>query len=155
MRLLMDADCLIKLTKAGLKEAVCRSNHVAIPSVVHDEVVVAGLARGHGDAAVVAANVENALIELTASGESESGDAALLPCFRAAPYDAVATDDARLVRRLRLAGVPVAVPGVLVLDLYRRRALDRVQAVAAIEALSPFISGEEHAAARLLLEREP
>jgi hypothetical protein len=31
MKLLMDADCLIKLTKAGLKETVCRNDTVFIP----------------------------------------------------------------------------------------------------------------------------
>ena len=39
MKLLMDADCLIKLTKAGLKETVCQSDTVFIPAIVVREVV--------------------------------------------------------------------------------------------------------------------
>ncbi len=35
----MDADCLIKLTKAGLKETVCQSDTVFIPAIVVREVV--------------------------------------------------------------------------------------------------------------------
>jgi hypothetical protein len=30
----MDSDCLIKLTKAGLKERVCGACHVSIPGTV-------------------------------------------------------------------------------------------------------------------------
>jgi hypothetical protein len=35
----MDADCLIKLTKAGLKEQVCDAWEVVIPAVVRRETV--------------------------------------------------------------------------------------------------------------------
>ena len=42
MKLLMDADCLIKLTKAGLKELVTTKDSVSIPEQVKREVVDAG-----------------------------------------------------------------------------------------------------------------
>jgi hypothetical protein len=53
MKLLMDADCLIKLTKAGLKELVCRQDTVVIPNIVKYEVVDAGKAKDCDDAYVV------------------------------------------------------------------------------------------------------
>ncbi len=34
MKVIMDADCLIKLTKAGLKEEVCKTFDVTIPRLV-------------------------------------------------------------------------------------------------------------------------
>ncbi len=37
MKILMDADCLIKLTKAGLKEHVCRQDEIIIPSIVKEK----------------------------------------------------------------------------------------------------------------------
>lgn len=36
----MDADCLIKLTKAGLKELVCEAWSVSIPALVLEETAV-------------------------------------------------------------------------------------------------------------------
>jgi hypothetical protein len=42
MKLLMDADCLIKLTKAGLKELVATRYSVSIPEPAKREVVDAG-----------------------------------------------------------------------------------------------------------------
>jgi hypothetical protein len=35
----MDADCLIKLTKAGLREPICRYEQIVIPAIVKREVV--------------------------------------------------------------------------------------------------------------------
>lgn len=57
MKFLMDADCLIKLTKAGLKELVGRHDTVVIPSAVEKEVVDAGKAKGCTDAFIVEKNV--------------------------------------------------------------------------------------------------
>ncbi len=42
MKILMDADCLIKLTKAGLKEAICPFCAIMMPQAVYSEVVDAG-----------------------------------------------------------------------------------------------------------------
>lgn len=151
----MDADCLIKLTKAGLKEDVCRHERVSIPAAVHSEVVSVGLSRGHADAEVVARNVDAGALRVVESDASAKGDAVLLPCFRAGRFDAVATDDAKLLRRLRQAGVPVAVPGALLLRLVQAGAVTVEVAFARLAALRPYISDEEHAAVRLLLERTP
>ena len=45
MKVIMDADCLIKLTKAGLKELVCKAFAVSIPRRVKEEVVDSGRAK--------------------------------------------------------------------------------------------------------------
>ena len=46
MKLLMDADCLIKLTKAGLKELIAENATISIPETVKREVVDAGKIKG-------------------------------------------------------------------------------------------------------------
>ena len=53
MRILMDADCLIKLTKSGLKEPICRTEKVIIPRGVKHEVVDAGRNKDYPDAGIV------------------------------------------------------------------------------------------------------
>ena len=58
----MDADCLIKLTKAGLKETVCQSDTVFIPAIVVREVVDAGKIKGCSDAFAVEKNISLNLI---------------------------------------------------------------------------------------------
>ena len=56
MKLLMDADCLIKLTKAGLKELVAKKDSVSIPEPVKREVVDAGKKKQCSDAIAVEKN---------------------------------------------------------------------------------------------------
>lgn len=55
MKLAMDADCLIKLTKAGLKEPVCTAWRVCIPPTVRRETILA--APGRPDAVRIRANI--------------------------------------------------------------------------------------------------
>ena len=53
----MDADCLIKLTKAGLKEFICKQEKIVIPGTVKREVVDAGKSKGHPDAELIEENI--------------------------------------------------------------------------------------------------
>jgi hypothetical protein len=62
MKILMDADCLIKLTKSNLKEVICYNFSVIIPKLVKEEIV--DNAKGHPDAAVIQKNLERKLITL-------------------------------------------------------------------------------------------
>ena len=56
MKLLMDADCLIKLTKAGLKELIAGNASICIPEIVEQEIVDAGKRKGCPDAFAVEKN---------------------------------------------------------------------------------------------------
>ena len=98
----MDADCLIKLTKSGQKDLVCKSYTVSIPEVVKKEVVDVGKAGNHPDAELVEENIQKQLIRISKSTEEiANGDQALITRFNSTEFDAVATDDAKLVRRLK------------------------------------------------------
>jgi rRNA-processing protein FCF1 len=114
MKILMDADCLIKLTKAGLKEFICRHEKIAIPGIVKREVVDAGKAKGYPDADLVEKNIQDGLIALAkeATLNHVGGDQALIVTFKQGRYVAVATDDAKLTRVLRAAGIPFILPAL-------------------------------------------
>ena len=146
----MDSDCLIKLAKAGLKERVCTAWEVSIPSAVRRETVEQ--APGLPDARRIGENI--AAGRLTVVGEDadpEKGEEAALMLYRSGGFDAVATDDARFIRYLRGLSVPFAVPSVLLVMLRQAGALSATEAAGALSALRPHISGEEHAAAYLML----
>lgn len=156
MHILMDADCLIKLTEAGLKELVCTNDVVAIPMAVMREAVDEGKARGFPDAAIIEQNLDAGRLR-TVDGATEDprGDEALVATFRAGGHDVVASDDSRLLRRMRALRIPCVVPGLLVYRLFARSTLDRTQAISALAALSPFVSAEQSSTVRLLLEVNP
>lgn len=152
MRLVMDSDCLIKLTKAGLKEPVCAAWSVTIPLVVRRETTEQ--APGLPDASAIRNNLTaGRLTVATGSPEPPKGEDAVLGLFQAGGFDVVATDDARFIRRLRVLNVPYAVPAVLVVGLHAAGALSTVKAGAALAALRPYISADEYAVAKLMMDR--
>ena len=150
MNVIMDADCLIKLTKAGLKEAVCAAWSVSIPRAVRRE--TADQAPHMPDAVRIGRNIETGRIAVRDEGRSRrKGEEAALRLYESGGFDAVATDDARFIRRLRGLGVPYAVPGVIVVKMCRQGVMPLTRAVKGLTALRGHISAEQHAAAQLML----
>ena len=95
----MDADCLIKLTKAGMKERVCAAWSIHIPSVVRRETTAE--APRLPDATRIADNIRSGLITVVSGARrSGKGEDAALTLFQAGKFDAIATDDVRFIRLL-------------------------------------------------------
>jgi hypothetical protein len=104
------------------------------------------------DARAIHENIGAGLVQVVAQTEQAlSGEEAALHLFRTHGLDAVATDDARFIRRLRSLGVPYAVPGAIVVMLLRERVLSVDEARSALAALRPHISSDEHTVAQLVL----
>jgi rRNA-processing protein FCF1 len=159
MKILMDADCLIKLTKAGLKEFICLRDQVVIPLAVKREVVDAGKLKNCCDAGITEENIKKGLIEVIQAGEKKStrlekGDQALTAAFKLGRYAVVATDDAKYIRTLRAENIPYILPALIIYRLFRQGTIDRGLAIASMEALAPFISEDEYNTTRLLLEEK-
>jgi len=150
LRIAMDADCLIKLTKAGLKERVCSIWDITIPEVIRRETVEQ--APDLPDAVRIRGNIAGGSLRVAPGTSPEAkGEDAVLSLYTAGGFDAVATDDARFIRHLRGLGVPHAVPGVVVVRLHQADGLTADEAEEALAALRPHISPDEHAAAKLML----
>ena len=155
MKLLMDADCLIKLTKAGLKELVANKDSVSIPEAVKREVVDAGKKKQCSDAFVVEKNIESKMIAvIDLPMQVEKGDQALIAIYREKDYDAIATDDTKLTRRLKALNIPFILPALVLYRLLKESKIDYKTALWALQQLSEFISEDEFGAVRLLMEKE-
>jgi rRNA-processing protein FCF1 len=154
MEILMDSDCLIKLTKAGLKEFICKEERIVIPGIVKREVVDAGKSKDHPDAELIEENIRHGLITLAKEVVSDrvKGDQALVTIFRRGRYKAVATDDAKLTRILQATGIPYILPALLIFLICRKGLIDKTKGLNWLERLSPFISEEEYSVTKLLLE---
>jgi len=152
----MDADCLIKLTKAGLKEKICQQYEIAIPATIKKEVVDAGRRKGLLDAELVEKNIKKDIIKIVGkeSPTRIKGDLALIEIYKRGRYDAIATDDVKLIRSLRSVGISYILPGLFIYSLYRRNIIDKVTALNWLEGLSNFISEDEHSMIKFLLEEK-
>lgn len=146
----MDADCLIKLTKADLKERVCAVWSITIPELVRRETVER--APHLPDAVRIRENVDKRRISVrAAAGSQAQGEDAALFLYQEGGFDVIASDDARFIRRLRGLCVPFAVPAVIAVLLCRDGVLTVHQAREALEALRPHVSADQYAAAQLML----
>ncbi len=155
MKILMDSDCLIKLTKSGLKESICKQDEITIPVVVKQEVVDAGRSKGVPDAESVEENIQRGILHVTGRRKSSAptrGDQALIETFNLGGYELIATDDAKLIRSLKSLGIRWTLPGLLVYSLYQRKLIDKAVGREYLEKLSPFISDDEYSMVRFLLE---
>jgi rRNA-processing protein FCF1 len=139
MNVLMDADCLIKLTKAGLKEAVCTYLSVVIPQVVKHEVI--DLGKNHPDSKVIKDNLTKGLLSMSGLKTQDSkGEESVLAVFQNGGFDAVCSDDKRFIRRLRAIDVPYVTPAVCIVLLPKWEI--NMSGVAESWNLAIFISGE-------------
>jgi hypothetical protein len=150
MRIVMDADCLIKLTKAGLKEEVCAAWNITIPALVASETV--DRAPQLPDAVRIGQNIAAGRVTVESLGSDPAkGEDAVLLLFQGGGFDAVASDDARFIRRLRGLGLPYALPAIIIVRLFLDGMMSGKRAESALMALRPHISADQHAAAILML----
>ena len=118
-RLLIDADCIIKITKAGLKETLLDYFDTFILEKVRREVVEEGLEKGCEDAMVVKYNITKGKLKIVESLIDLSGDEAILKNFNRIDYDFVGTDDKKFIKRLKVLDIPYLVPGLLIYHLFQ------------------------------------
>jgi len=143
MNVLMDADCLIKFTKAGLKESVCSHLSVVIPLIVKREVIDHG--KNHPDSIVIKNNLDNGLLSLSGvESQDEKGEEAALAIFQKGGFDTILSDDKRFVRRLRALGIPYLTPAVCIVLLLKQLKINLPDALIKLESLRPFISSDEY-----------
>jgi rRNA-processing protein FCF1 len=151
MNVLMDADCLIKFTKAGLKEAVCRHLSVVIPQIVKREVI--DLGKNHPDSMVIKDNLDKGLLSLSSVEiQDVKGEEAALAIFQQGGFDAILSDDKRFVRRLRALGVPYITPAVCIVLMLKQGEITLQDALEKLELLSPLISSDEYNTVKWVLD---
>ena len=139
----MDADCLIKFTKAGLKEAVCAHLSVVIPQGVKREVI--DLGKNHPDSMVIKDNLDKGLLSLSGvETQDVKGEEAALAIFQKGGFDVILSDDKRFVRRLRALNIPYITPAVCIVLLLKQLEITRPDALEKLESLRLFISSDEY-----------
>lgn len=151
----MDSDCLIKITKCGLKKLICQNFKIFIPAKVKEEVVDKGIQKGFNDALIVRDNIKKGLLVVKKHrGDYTHGEQEILALYQNGSYDAIATDDAKFIRVLTMANIRYIVPAVFIVIMYNNRILSLSSALQRLEELAAFISEDEHIATKLYLEKK-
>ena len=145
---------MIKITKAGIKELIVHHYKVFVPKIVEEEVVADGKKKNCPDAFVVEQNIHNkAVLVVPTEIKFKKGDEALQGIYKKTNYDAVATDDARLIKKLKAQNVPFILPGLLLYKLLTLRLITRTEAQRGLGSLEEYISEDEMTTVQLLMEK--
>ncbi|MBI5197536.1 MAG: hypothetical protein HZA19_02890 [Nitrospirae bacterium] len=159
MKIVMDSDCLIKLTKAGAKEAVVLTIKVDIPELVKKETVDEARERDYHDATIIEENIDKKALHVVkprrkgvlqvpaAKGEMEA-----VALYSEGGYDAIASDDRRFLKKLEVARIPYLTPTACIIYLYKSGTTGKTEVSGLLERLRPFISREEYRIAAFYLE---
>jgi hypothetical protein len=158
MAFLIDADALVKITKAGLKDTLTAHLDLRMAPIVAKEVIEEGKRLGHADAAEVERNLARKRLRMTHDPPSSpkaalftGGEADLVALYDSGNYSAVLSDDQRFLRRAIEFGIDVLTPSAALVLLVRKRKLSQRRACDRLGALKPYISPEEYTlAARVL-----
>jgi rRNA-processing protein FCF1 len=146
---LMDADCIIKITRAGYKEMTMETFNISLPEAIKREVIDQGESRS--ESTKIGENIRLNKVRIVKSNIVDNGDDALVEVFHRGSYAFIATDDKRLISRLTNVGIPCVVPGLLLYYLFKSGKIDREEALRKLEKLSRSVSADEFQIVRFLL----
>ena len=159
MNIVMDSDCLVKLTKAGAKEFVVSALTVHIPDLVKQEIVDQVRGRGYQDSAIIEDNIDKGRIcvvdhqkKIPSTMPVLKGESEVMSLYLKGGYDAVASDDRRFLRKLEAEKIPYLTPASCIVYLYQNKRLRKMSVLDLLEALKTFISVDEYAIAKLYME---
>jgi hypothetical protein len=155
LRLLLDADALIKLNRAGVLAIVLAATRCVVPQQVFQEAVINAKAKGHSDAELI----EEALrgrcevmdVVITERLSLGRGETALLALAATRVSGLVVSDDERFQAVLQSRQIPFVNCARLVAQLAEERLLSRAAASGALQALRPYISAGSFAFADRLV----
>jgi len=153
MKIIMDADCLIKLTKAGLKEDICHAFNVTLPHLVKKEVVDRGKKKQLPDAFVIEKNLNSGMIKVKSDKSVKAvGEKEALSLYQKGGFDAIGSDDKRFIRQLRLFNIPYVTPAVFLALMVKQRNVTVAEAFKKLDTLSTYISDDEYSTVKLFLD---
>jgi hypothetical protein len=162
MKLVMDSDCLVKLTKAGAKEAILSGIEVFIPALVKRETVDEAKDKGHQDSLIIEENLTKKTLHVVEAKRRKQsllaatkGEEQVVSVYLSGSYDAVASDDRRFLKKLESASIPYMTPTACLVYLYKEGRIEQFKALQMLESLKPYVSSQEYAVARIYMEKKP
>jgi hypothetical protein len=156
MKVILDSDCLIKLTRAKAKEVVLRNIEAYIPPKVFEETVTIPKEEGYADAFIIEDNQRNGLLSIGDIKDDQDveemvkrfglgyGEADVFRLFKKGSFDIISSDDRRFLNIMDALDVPYMTPSALILYLFYQKALNREEAKIYINNLKEMISEEEY-----------
>jgi hypothetical protein len=165
MKVAMDSDCLIKLTKARAKEDVSMCIDVIIPEIVKTETVDEGKAYGYPDPLEIEKNIKTGKIKVESIHVTpeirniaktlrfEGGEVDVYSMFQKGGFVAIASDDQKFIRKMQEIDIPCFTPSALIILTWRKARIAKERALELLESIRSMISDEEYTISKLEIEK--
>lgn len=151
MKILLDADASIKLTKIGIIESFASGFHLILTSEVYAEQVTAGLKRNLADAELMEKLVSDGKITVAKKGNRSDvyensrlgrGEKSVINHYRANDIDFIVSDDEAFLKVLDANDIPfIPVAGVILMCM-QKGIITKDESFKYLEMLSPMIRDE-------------
>lgn len=151
MKIVMDSDVLIKLTKIGSKEIVGSHLDLSIPRKVSEETAMAS--RSLADAKLIQRNINEGIIHVSESFSHERGEVEALNLYRSGGFELIASDDKRFLNYLERNNIPFLTSSSLLVYLLYKNKLSKNDTIKYINNLRPHISNAQYSAAMSEVEK--
>jgi len=156
MKVIMDSDSLIKLTKAKAKAIVLENIEVYTPPKVFEEAVKIPKDEGYPDPFLIEENLKKRLLEVRSIEAKEeveemvnrlrlrSGEADVFRLYKSGEFDAISSDDGKFTGILNALDIPFLTPSALIVSLFKKDVLSSEAAKGYLANLKEMISDEEY-----------
>jgi predicted nucleic acid-binding protein len=162
MRIMLDADASIKLTKIGLIEILASGFEIAITDVVYDEHVIAGIKRNYPDAIQMKRLVLEGKIDVVPIKDKASaydslnlgrGEISIIKYCLENDVEVIVSDDAAFLRIIKaMDKVPcIPIAGILTMGIYKGL-IDKDKGLKFLESLRPMIKQQHYFYAKTKIE---
>lgn len=125
------------------------------PHLVKEEVVDRGRLKGYPDAHLIDKNISDKLLKVGGGRNSDinAGEKEAVALFENEGFDAIGSDDKRVIQQLRLFNIPYITPAVLIALMLKRGDITQVEANRRLSDLSEYISENEYYSVRLFIDQ--
>jgi len=160
----MDSDCLIKITKAEMKEALTGAVDALITPTVVAETVDAAPPEDSVTAERIRRNVDCGRLRLNKTAARDrhplaglasalgDGERSVLDLLQAVGADAVATDDGRFSKLLRRNGIRVMGSAELLAFLLELKVVSKAEALEIVSRLTGLIPQDQYMEVRRAID---
>jgi len=165
MKVVMDSDCLIKLTKGGAKGIIAICINVTIPETVKRETVDEGRASGYPDPLEIDKNIKTEKIRVKPAHVTteirrivetlrlKGGEVDVYSLFQKGGFTAIASDDQKFIRKMEEIEILCITPTALIIYTWKKNAISKERALELLEHIKSMVSDEEYIMSKLEIEK--
>ena len=151
MKVVVDSDVLIKLTKTGSKEAIVSLLDVSIPMRVYEETVTES--KGCLDAIKIQDNIDVGKIQVQGQSARDKGEFEVLKLYRSGEFELIVSDDRKFLNFLDKNDIPYLTSSSMIVYLLYKNKISKEDTIKYIDNLKMYISKRQYLAAMLEVQK--